>query len=384
MAPRTLTQIGKVKIKLNGRDGIYFLAWPNPHGGPQVLESTGHKASNERQLSGESIPVVVKELARKKLDEITQSGYADRILTGIPVLMAFADPIKRSKGAEDRKTQLFNFADYFHNWLEVHKPYIKFWREITPSVIHDYIEYQHERGLKPKTLKHYLSPISITANYWSAENPDLYRPLKIISPHLQEKRKPAKHYLTLKQAQLLLIEADKAANRGVYHTILLGCFAGLNIMEILRLSPDNFDLATCTLTITESKNQFRERTIPLLPMVAKNLKDFQRVAKATGEPATLLSIVQAVKVVIQWAAKAHPDHAAAFNAINPKDIRKTFVNVCREAGISGELIGAYVGHRPTSITNQVYNDLQHVEHMRDNVIKPLEKHIKKVNAVKAV
>lgn len=379
MAPRTIAHVGKVKIKLNGRDHVYYLAWPNPSGGKQLLESTGHRATNDRQRAGESIPTVVKDLARKKLDQLTQpaTGHHGQP-AGVSISEALGEGIKRGcEGREDRKKQVYDQGDYFADWLEQYRPHIRYWVQVTPAVVQDYIEYHHKRGLKSKTLQHYISPITITANWFHFHvDPWLYPELRVRSEYLK-KTKPKKQYLALEPALALLKVADAAENRGVYHTILLGCFAGLNIMETIRLTQENFDHAEGVLVINESKNQFRERAIPLLPMVADKVKDFAQVRKTNGDPASLLSIVQAMRTVINRASKAYPVHAEAFNSINPKDVRKTFVNLCREAKITGENIGAYVGHRPVGTTNTAYNEIEAIEHLRKTVIRPLDRYLKK-------
>jgi len=372
MTPRTIHRIGKIKIKINPRDWTYFVHYPNPQGGKPILESTGHKATTQAQRNGDSIPAPVKKIADARFNQLITGTTPKQKQNRITISQAFTEAIKRSMAGAEHRKNLISSSGYFADWLELNHHEILYWDQITPRIILDYVDAKAESGVGPKTLRHYVSVITMTAAYWARNEPENYREFKIISPHMKVKSKPEKNYLNLEQLQLLLKLCSESKNQSYYYAVLMGGFAGLNIKEVISLKRESFSGEFKTVTISEGKTAYRERSIPLLAFVTENVKGFQPLTRSTGGPAGYDTIGKGLRKLLNKAAILHKEHAQAFLSCDPKDMRKSFANLCVTAKVSRENLGYYIGHARKHMTDRVYAEYESHEYLQSQVLDPIE------------
>lgn len=383
MSLKRVAEIGEVFIKIQSRDSRYYLSYPDSSG-RRITKSTGIKAETARQLEGGPPPAAVIKMARD-VKEIKGSKYSTVLdsLKSPLIGDAINKAIAHSRGKEERRADLKRFRDYFLDWLLECRPRLKHWEQVTGVVVMDYLEYQHSRGVGPKSLKHYIGVLTMTASYWNRLEPARYHPLRINSGYLVSEEPPEKHYLNSDQTMRLWGCANVRRNRAIPRLVVLGCFAGCNIKEIIRLQARDFDPATGLLHITRSKNKYRRRTIPLLPMVREWLAaelqgmapDAMIVTNAQGFEATHHSAGLSLRRLLNSVSKDFKD--PAFSDMDPKDIRKTFINLCLEADVALSDIGAYAGHGPTSMTDRHYADTVRPDRLQRVVILPLASYLER-------
>lgn len=323
-------------------------------------------------------------------------GYALTVAGHLPfptIGEAMHEALKRGRAkSEAWQKNLENAASYFVGFMDLKHPEVQFWHQVSARHVYAYIEDQAGSGVASKTLKHYLTPILSTARYWHNENPGLYQNFSITHPALAAPREIRKRYLSPAQMARLLDEAGKSANPGVYAAVMLGGYAGLNLAEIVRLDASSFDLEASTLRIEVSKNEFRPRTIPLLPIVAAWAPEFRPTVQVGGKPATNDSLGKAVRRVLNKIVRdieSEADglvgaeremllaEAKAFDELQPRDLRKSFANFCRAARVRQEATAAYLGHRQEIMTGLHYADFGELQYLREMVVAPVHEYLSK-------
>lgn len=353
-------------------------------------------------MAGEAIPHEVRKRAGRKDAELSRPGISYQPRAGGPTIAeAMSEAIDRGRSKSDAwLVNLKATANYFGDFIELRYPELVHWEQIRPSHAYAYIEFQSANGVSAKTLRHYTTIITSTAKYWNNEDPDRFRLIRLTHPLLTQKRKVPKKYLSPRQLALLLQYARQSENPGVLPAVMLGGYGGLNLAEIVRLDPSSFNHQAGTLTIRESKNEFRPRTIPLLPLVRAWAPGFRTIQKVNGEPATDDTLGKAVRRVMDRISRdlraraadcpcdaqknALEADAAAFDNVAPRNLRTTFINFCVGALIREEAIAAYVGHRHSLVTGEHYADFNQVGYLRALVLDPLQQYLEEHSTGKVV
>lgn len=370
MALRTVERIdGSVTIKSNCRDGTLHLTYWSPAAGRIVQRS-----AQTRDLAA------ARKAARALAREIAAGRPA---ATNAPALRgihaAMADAIKYGRSRTDHhRENMADFANYFIEYLAVHHPGLRRWDQVTHAVLRAYVDHLITRGLKPKTIRHYCSPVTVASNFWHRENPDIYRRLEIVHPYLSDGPAPAKHYLTGPQLAAALLVATPAPSPAARLAILLGGYAGLNLLEIASVRDTDLDLPAGTVTVTRAKTKFRPRTIPLLPLVVAGLRDILATRKVIRADGYLVPTLRGAPPTD--ATFARPLHRTVFPAVGathaaPKDLRKSFVNLMVQAGVPDTAAAAYIGHSPATTLGRHYADLGRLDYLRREVTDRVAAHI---------
>lgn len=379
MSLKTITKVGTVYIKIQSRDDRYYLVYRDSTGKP-ISKSTGIKAETARQLAGGPPPAGVMAMARD-IRDILGSRFANVLdrLEGPFIGDAINKAIDHAKAkTEERRADLKRFRDYFVDWVLENKPHLSRWDQVTGEIVLDYVKYHHGRGVKPKSLQHYISILTLTANHWHSLDSSRYHPLRVKSRYLDIDEPPEKQYLTASQTFHLLGCAYLRRNRAIPRAVMLGCFAGCNIKEIIRIQVRDVDLDAGTLSIRESKNKYRRRTIPLIPILQAWLAaeihgqpaDQYLVTNTQGFRATHHSVGLSLRRLLNSVAQDFNE--PAFKHLAPKDIRKTFVNLCVAADVALSDIAAYVGHGPAGMTGKHYADMMQPDRLQRTVTEPLQ------------
>lgn len=161
----------KMKWKVKGRGnqtGRRFTVWE---------ESTGKWRVNGTNLEGS-----------RKRERFPSTDLAEAVHQGANVLFgttldpshpqldlatAFSKGIASGGGSKEHKADLHQFAGYFCDWAE--RRGMVLWQEIRFEHVRDYIQASLDRGLKAKTVSHYLEPVRSTSRFLAANWPDHYR-----------------------------------------------------------------------------------------------------------------------------------------------------------------------------------------------------------------
>lgn len=169
-------------------------------------------------------------------------------------------------------------GDYFLKWISTAHPEIVRWDQVRYEHLNEYVEQKLKRSgkISPKSAQHYCSVISIVSNYYAKRvNPALYVAIPCVHPYFRSNDNKDKviKYLTAEQC-LALLEFAQArkhkTSKGIL-TVALGCFVGLNLREIVRLTVG--DIQVCTdgiiVHIRKSKNQNRPQSLPVPTIITK-------------------------------------------------------------------------------------------------------------------
>ena len=363
-------QVGKVGIvklerrELNGR--LYLKAYDFRRK-RYVRKSTGTKSMEKARALA---------LAWKRQIETDRPKAFCTKPERVTIEKALAEGIKLGgrknyRRVEDHASNLNDYREYFLEWARSNK--LHYWDEVDGRSVAEYIEFQQGRGLKPRTLRNYVSVLSIAAKYWAEAEPELYRPLIISHPALALE-KPEKHHLNRSQLMVCIATAQKQGNN-VFGTIglVLGGLAGLRIREMLDIRRADYDPKNRTLRITHEKNRYSPRTIPLLPYVA----DCIAAAFASHSEDLLIHRLDGTHGTDGTVTK--PMRRAVVGAgftIAPKDSgRKTFMNWAKVRGVDADALDAYTGHAPKSTADRFYRRYT-VAMFRELVLEPIEAALK--------
>ncbi len=378
MTLRTVEKIGAVTIRIQSSDKRYYLVYRDT-AGKRLSKSTGIKAETEKQLAGITLPDEVKKMARELRDILGSrfSHVMDRMdgdLIGDAIRKAITHA--RAK-TDDRRADLRRFEKYFINWLEGDGPNISYWEKVTGAVAQDYVKFLHDQGLKPKSIRHYIGVLTMTAKNQARSDPRRYYPLVIQSGFLTDESTPEKNYINADQVALLWGCANMRVNRAIPRAVVLGCLVGCNIKEIIRLRVGDFDFTSNMLSIKLSKNKYRARSIPILPAVSAWMAaELSRMApealvvtNTEGFDATHHSVGLSLRRLLNSVAADFD--IPAYADMDPKDVRKTFVNLCVKADVALSDYGAYIGHAPAGMTDKHYAELMDPDRLRRVVINRL-------------
>lgn len=271
---------------------------------------------------------------------------------------------------KDHGENLDDSRRYFMDWAR--SKGLRYWDQINKRVVDKYIDFQKARGLKPKTLRNYVSVLSICAAYWFGVDNRVHRPLLISHPAL-DLGIPEKHFLTLPELFKAIETAKKQKNRYGWIGLVLGGLGGLRIEEMIDIRREHFDPNTGILNIVHAKTPHSPRLIPVLPFVSQALKyifdsddSLWLIHKRNGDQGTDGTLAKPMARAIRGAGLR----------IAPKDAaRKTFMNWSLQPGMIQEVLDLYSGHAPKSTAAKFYREKPTPEKYREFVLDPIQKYL---------
>jgi len=224
-----------------------------------------------------------------------------------------------------------------------------------------------DRGLKAKTVSHYLAPIRSASRFMAANWPESYQD---ICASLRQSPNSGRSLIYRDDDGIASLSFGEVLDfldwLGQYaHTavltpaVLLQGVCGLQLREALRLRWDlDVDLEKGTITIQDHpefeervKNRYRVRRIPLPTRVWKNLAGVERshpkVVPYDGDSTAFGKLLR--RALHKW----NPDCAVA-----PKDLRNTLqthaLEHAADEGWNTYLVDRYVGHAPKTVMERHY------------------------------
>lgn len=218
-----------------------------------------------------------------------------------------------------------------------------------------------------------MQPVTMTSRYMEQQDPATYRRLMITHAALTIRR-PAKNYLTREQLEDLLAIA-RAEKQGVNphkncpkdcpapqaEILLLLCgYCGLRISEAGKLQIKDIDAKRATVSISDGKNEYSDRVIPVPRCIA------ERVLKLASGRTWLFPNEEGTAPQANAKDTVSKRVFAIYKrggitGLAPRDLRKTFSNLCAKAGVADSIAQAYMGQRPNSVYAAHYADLADVD-----------------------
>jgi len=159
---------------------------------------------------------------------------------------------------------------------------------------------------------------------------------------------------------------EKAAKGGVLYAdvILIMCYTGWRIGELLELTPFNYDKANNTLTGGMKTDAGKNRMVPVHPKIAPYLQRWLSHKAGTiffrederGGETRRVPVTQAYfrKVWFYPTLEAVGIHKPGERHFTPHATRHTFVSLLHKAGVDKWDIQRLAGHASEVVTNKVY------------------------------
>lgn len=318
-------------------------------------------------------------------------GGGARILTTpeyrVPILEAMETAIRMSRSrTNDHRRNMVSFAHYFLSFLEQKYPGLRHWNDIRPNHVRDYIDAlaARPRKLSAVSIKHYVSVISLTSRHYNRDCPELYHVINVSHPALVRTSKPEKNYLSVGDLKFAIGIARQMGEWRAELALYLGGFGGMNLQEIAMRSKGDFDFDEEIVTITKSKNKYRNRRIPMASFVSAAVAEIVRrcetgsdylVPRTDKHGAQVAGrhnlLANSLRDVYAECRRIRAEEGGLFPKLAPKDVRKTFVNICADCNVSDSDVEAYIGHSPKTVLQKHYKDSDRISYLREHVIAPV-------------
>lgn len=270
---------------------------------------------------------------------------------------AFRDTIETRLCREDTRSHYFQFAGYFCEYAQ--EKGLHYWHQLRFVNVQSYLQFLADKGLKSKTIFHYLTPVRFTSKWMAANYPDYYQDIcsalrvpQGIGEDLKYSEEQGNPALSIRELVQFLEWLKDYPHQAILRPgVALQGLCGLQLQEALRLTWAKVDLHEGTAVIDgEVKNRWRKRKIPLPRLVVDILKGTNATHPTTeviqARPLSFKAYCHLLKRALR---KWHPDLKIA-----PKDMRNTLLTTGLEEGWNDYLLRRYVGHAARSVAERNY------------------------------
>lgn len=403
MTPRiTKIKIGNVWLRYvaPGRWEVY---WYDKHSHNPIRR--GFKAGTYKKAKQ-----VAQNFDEQRLKEmrLLPTSRESKEAGGHTIQEALTESLKNNRANRNTKIQYTNFANLFHKWLTETFPGIKYWGDLKPKHLNQYILWCEKKRYAYDTIRLRLFIIRSTSKYMSENYWKVHRD---ISKGIKIKRSPImKEPTVLKIDQVIrLLDHAKEHNANVYPIILLQAIAGLRIREAVHLREGDVDLKAGTITITETahhkpKTSSSYRTIPIPKRVLETLSvviqgrkvkgqdtylfDSGRYCRRShpgnrGQPWSSSGISRSLKIAFHKVYRDTRDKS--FLDFKPRHLRATFATIAMLARVDSLYLRRYIGHSPESILEKHYQAVS-IEDLKREVCVKIEssfRRSRRLNGVKS-
>lgn len=311
--------------------------------------------------------------------ELLPTSRQTRKTGGHTVLEALTDTIKNSRANNLTRRDYNNCANLFLVWLGETLPEIKFWRELKPFHLEQYLKYCQGEKRAFDTIRKRFYIIRATSLYMAEnyfeKNRDIARGVKVDRPA----KRPEPQALSMEDV-VILLDHSRKYNPGVYPILLLQALCGLRIREIISLREMDIDLQAGTVNITETpqhkpKTRNSYRTIPIPMTVVEVLREIITGRKIQGSdtyPITSWSESWVCHLLKKAFQKTYLDSKRdIFLNFQPRRLRATFVTLATKAGVSEIYLKRHIGHSSGSILGQHYQSIT-LDDLQREVVQKVE------------
>ena len=381
------------KWKAKGRGsqtGKQFTVWEETTGKWRVNGRNSDGSRKRERFPATDLAEAVQQGANVLYQLTTHPDHPQ-----LDLAAAFEKAIASTGGEKEYKEDLRRRAGYFCDWSEGQD--VVLWHDLRFEHVRDYMQAGFNRGLKAKTVGHYLDPVRVTSRFLSANWPDHYRD---ICSSLRIPANAGRDRLyrgedgnpVLSFAEVLdflgWLKGHPSADVLIPAVLLQG-ICGLQLREALRLRWFDVNLETGTITIQDHpeygervKNEYRVRRIPLPLLVREGLESVQsktgKVAPYEGNDKAFGKLLK--YALLKWNPRCD---------IAPKDLRNTLQTRAMEHAIdegwNRYLVDRYVGHAPETIAERHYfGDKRNrmVEVFREHVSTKIDALIQEIQVAK--
>lgn len=272
--------------------------------------------------------------------------------------------IRAGSGSEEHREDLYRFGGYFCAWAQERG--FEMWHELRLEHLKQYMHDLFARGLKSKSVSHYLEPVRAASRFLAANWPEHYRDasqaLRLPSHagrdgvYREDDGNPSLLFDEI--LDLISWLGSHEQSLVLVPGVMLQGICGLQLREALRLRWSDVCLEAATVTIQDHpqyservKNPYRVRRIPVPRLVHECLlslvKRAGKVVDYSGNDNAYGKLLR--RALVEWDPTCD---------IAPKDLRNTLQTHALENAISEGwntyLVDRYVGHAPKTVAERHY------------------------------
>jgi hypothetical protein len=238
-------------------------------------------------------------------------------------------------------------------WRETQCADLQLWEHLLPGHVAEFHKWLHSRHA-PATVNNYMNPLR-KANTWvKLYRPDEDRRNLFVRNVIRAKHTPRPdRFLMPDQLAIAVIKARECGEPALVTALMFGGLAGLDIQEILGLSSK--DINDSVLHVRGTKNDFRPRIIPMVPVLAQYASAWKQCFCAMPVK-TDGALSHKARFVLDECAREQNDETFKMVTLH-EATRVTFTNMASQAGVDLEYLRAYIGHAPQSTLDKHYVSL---------------------------
>ncbi|MBI3736140.1 tyrosine-type recombinase/integrase [Candidatus Sumerlaeota bacterium] len=340
-------KIGSVSIRPLGKD-----AWQIRY------RDTGTTRDVRRRLQGLSFRDAQAVAININSELMRGKGY----LPGKPkvpelptIAEGIAQAIESRNTVDSTRLDRAGRAKRFVLWLGENYPAVKFWNQIRPAMLQNYVVAAERRGLSYFSVRLDIAPVKLAWRYMADNHPEHVRPL----PRVKLVSAPKQEIQCLEAAEVAaLLDWLKLNAPDLHGMATVQALAGLRVLEAAALRACDVDLAAGTLTVTQTpthkpKTRDSYRTLPLCAEAIEALRrtiETQRIIPAGGELFVNSDggLWKRTALGHRWAKMlkraARELEMPRLAEIPCRKLRAAFATMASRMGAPDRLLKAYMGH----------------------------------------
>ncbi len=305
---------------------------------------------------------------------------------GIHKINAAVDEAIRNSGASPATQKEYaRRINRFLAWLAEFRPGVTTWDQVDARTLGDYLHWCEGQGLAWDTIRQRWHSVRATSLYMHKVYPARYSHVAgAVKLRKTKGAKSAPHVLLDAGELEALLEHAKQIRPDLAPVMMLMGWAGLREMEAVSIRRQDVDWKRGTVSITTTsthapKNKNSHRVIPIPANVLQALREADSGAKiihpegflfltASGKPWSLYGISPALKRVVTSAGTA--TKIVALASFFPRLLRKTFINLARQARCDARILKTYIGHSAGDVLGENYEQIG-VDLMRSEIVDRL-------------
>lgn len=299
---------------------------------------------------------------------------------------AVDEAIRNSGASPATQKEYARRINKFLGWLADFRPGVTTWDQVDARTLGDYLHWCEAQGLAWDTIRQRWHSVRATSLYMNKVYPARYTHVAGAVKFRKSKGAKSAPHALLDAGELdALLDYAKEIRPDLAPVLMLMGCAGLRELEAVSIRRQDVDWKRGTVSVTTTsihapKNKNSHRVIPIPAKVLQALREADAGAKiihpegflfmtASGKPWSLYGISPALKRVITSGGSATKIEALA--SFFPRLLRKTFINLSRQARCDARILKAYVGHSAGDVLGENYEQIG-VDLMRSEIVDRME------------
>ena len=294
----------------------------------------------------------------------------------ITISEAIAEAIERGSHARPYvKRDYRRKANQFVRWFAATHPALSNrWESVRFDVLQEYANSLAKLSHSARHVR--WVPISLTARYWAARDPELYRNHCVLVRFPEGRRQEVGAVLPAASVEPFFA-ALRELQPSLYPLAALTVLAGLRVTEAASLRFCDVDLVAGTVTVTDTgthvpKNHSSWRTIALSKMAHRALREIMQPIQPIDRSAPLfltargcdlnfhninVSWTRFLKYLNRLEGGVHKTPAGSFSRLPGWSLRggrRTFATIALKGDADRELLKRYLGHTAGDMLGEHY------------------------------